>query len=379
MKIGIDFTPTIYDRGVSRYTKNLIRSLMEQPGADLALYGSSFRQNEILKNKAQEILSMAKPVGEYVLKVQNYPPTLLSILWKLGLNPIKKILPDIDVFHSWDWLQPPDKDLPLVSTIHDLAILKYPETAHPKILAAHQQSWKVLRERDAEIITVSQATKRDIIEFLGIPAYRITVIPEALPYEIRLINERLTEEQSEQIKQRLVLTRPYILFVGTREPRKNLKRLIEAWEGIKDEVDLLIAGETGWDESGNYQIPGLRFLGKVTDIELNVLYAEAEAFAYPSLDEGFGLPILEAFYHGTPVITADLPVMLEVAGNAAQLVDPENVQSIRQGIEIVLNENTEEQRTRLQRMIIRMHMFSWHLVAEQTLEVYAKAIERYGK
>ena len=143
------------------------------------------------------------------------------------------------------------------------------------------------------------------------------------------------------------------------------------------EVDLIIAGASGWDETSNYsQIQGLRFLGKVSDQALNVLYAEAEAFVYPSLDEGFGLPILESFYHGTPVITSNLPVLIEVAGNAAELVNPVDITDITRGIALVLNEDKAEQQKRLQRMIIRMHMFSWHLVAEQTVEVYKKAIER---
>jgi glycosyltransferase involved in cell wall biosynthesis len=115
----------------------------------------------------------------------------------------------------------------------------------------------------------------------------------------------------------------------------------------------------------------------VTDIELNVLYAEAEALVFPSLDEGFGLPILEAFYHGTPVITSQVTALVEVAGNAAELVDPLAVEDIRRGIELVLKEDEQAQRSRLQKMIIRSHMFGWHQVANQTLAVYAKAIQHH--
>ena len=377
MKIGIDFTPANYDRGVSRYTKNLIRSLLELPGNDVSFYGSSFRQYDSLRQKAKELIKNTRVVNNYNFSFQKYPPSFLQLLWKFGANPVSKVLPNIDVFHSWDWLQPPDKNIPLVSTIHDLAILKYPETAHPKILAAHKQSWKILKERDAEIIAVSQATKKDIVNFLEIPAYRVHVIPEALPQEIRIINENLSEDQVERLKQELNLQKPFLLFVGTREPRKNLVNLIEAWKPLQKEVDLIIAGASGWDETSNYsQIQGLRFLGKVSDQALNVLYAEAEAFVYPSLDEGFGLPILESFYHGTPVITSNLPVLIEVAGHAAELVNPVDITDITRGIALVLNEDKAEQQKRLQRMIIRMHMFSWHLVAEQTVEVYKKAIER---
>lgn len=376
MKIGLDFTSAIYDRGVSRYTKNLVRALLELGEIDLALYGSSFRQRDQLTRAAQEIVDETR-TKEVELAFQKYPPSALQFLWKLGLNPVRKQIKELDVFHSWDWLQPPDKDIPLVSTIHDLAILKYPETAHPKVLKAHQESWKILKERDAEIIAVSQATKKDVVRLLDIPAYRVHVIPEALPREIRMVNEMLSEEMMERIKIEFDLKKPYLLFVGTREPRKNLNRLIEAWIPMQDHFDLIIAGETGWDGSETQEQPGLRFLGKVTDQVLNVLYAEAEAFVYPSLDEGFGLPVLEAFYHGTPVVTSNVSALIEVAGNAAELVDPEDVEDIRRGIDVITNENPQQQQQRLQRMVIRMHMFSWHLVAEQTLEVYKKAMAKY--
>jgi glycosyltransferase involved in cell wall biosynthesis len=377
MKIGLDFTSAIYDRGVSRYTKNLVRAMLELGNIDLALYGSSFRQHDQLIRAAKEIMDETRSQQNLELAFQKYPPSVLQLLWKMGLNPIKKQIKDLDVFHSWDWLQPPDVDVPLVSTIHDLAIIKYPETAHPKVVKAHQESWKILKERDAEIIAVSQATKKDIVRLLDIPAYRVHVIPEALPREIKMVNEMMSEEMAERIKTEFNLKKPYLLFVGTREPRKNLNRLIEAWIPMQDQFDLIIAGETGWDGSEAQEQLGLRFLGKVTDQVLNVLYAEAEAFVYPSLDEGFGLPILEAFYHGTPVVTSNVSALIEVAGNAAELVDPEDVDDIRRGIDLIVNENPQEQQQRLQRMIIRMHMFSWHLVAEQTLEVYKKAIAKY--
>ena len=379
MKVGIDFTPALYDRGVSRYTTNLVRSLLEKPAVELTLYGSSLRSHQKLTTRAKKVVNAAKVANQPQLHFQQYPPKLHRLIWRFGLNSIQSQLPHLEVFHSWDWLQPPDKKLPLVSTIHDLAMLKYPDVAHPELLKAHQRSWRILKERQAEIIAVSQATKKDIMNFLDIPSFRIHVVPEALPREIRDTNEAMTEQQTEAIKTRLKLDRPYVLFVGTREPRKNLLRLIEAWQPLNDQLDLLIVGAKGWDQTGDvrYHQPNLRFLGKVTDQELKVLYAEAEVFAFPSLDEGFGLPILEAFYHGTPVVTSTANALVEVAGNAAQLVNPESPEDIRGGIQTVLNETADQQRVRLQRMIIRLHMFSWHQTAEQTIEVYRKAIEHH--
>lgn len=376
MKVGIDVTSLLYSRGVSRYTANLVQALTQLSGVDLSLYGSTLRQQAQLKKLAQNVAPRARTV------IQPYPPTLQNFLWNwLKVNPISQSLPGIDVFHSWDWLQPPDKNIPIVSTIHDLAILRYPETAHPRILNMHQQAWRQLKATQAEIIAVSRSTKKDIVELLEIDPRRVHVIYEALPVEIRTVSEQLTEETYQQLQQSLALPEHYLLFVGTREPRKNLKRLIEAWLPMADQVHLVIAGQRGWDETTSPALkkalthPHLHFLGYVSDQALAVLYGEAEVFVYPCVYEGFGLPILEAFYHGTPVVTANVSAMVEVAGNAAELVDPLSVESIRQGIVSVLNEEVEAQRKRLQRMVIRLQMFDWSRIAKETKAVYQTAIE----
>lgn len=374
ISVGIDITATLYGRGVSRYTSNLVRGLLTHPDVKLNMYGSSLRQRSELYKIARELKKESASKANTVIR--SYPPSLYQFLWnKIGYAGVKSVLPDIDVFHSWDWLQPPDKDLPLVSTIHDLAILKFPKTAHPKILNMHSESWKVLKERQAQIIAVSRATQRDIVELLEIPEERVTVIHEALPLEVMQVADSITDEQEEQLSQKLQLDRPYILFVGTREPRKNLKNLIEAWLPLQKEVDLLIAGEEGWDDSENIykSVENLRFLGRVSDQELSVLYTQAAAFAFPSLYEGFGLPILEAFYHGTPVVTSAISSMPEITGNAAELVDPLEPESIREGLQTILNESETQQKTRAQRMIIRQHMFSWKRVVDETVTVYQRA------
>lgn len=367
MNIGLDLTPIIYHRGVSRYTANLTRALTQRADVKVAGFGYSLRQHFELRN-------MIRQLGVTEFEVQNRPQSLMQLQWQLGLNPIKKILPKIDVFHSWDWLQPPDKDLPLVSTIHDVAMLKYPDTAHPKILRMHRRSWKTLRQRQAQIIAVSRTTKNDIVNLLGIPKYQVHVVHEALPVEFKEVSENLTEEQVVATKDRFNLTKPYLLFVGTREPRKNLSRLIEAWRPLAKDYELIIAGEPGWDDTATMKQSNLRFLGKVSDQDLAVLYGEADLFCFPSLYEGFGLPILEAFYHGTPVVTSNVSSMPEVAGNAAELVNPEDVSSIRAGIEKVLNEDLAAQKKRLQQMIIRLQMFGWERVAEETVKVYQQAL-----
>ena len=376
MKIGLDVSSLVYRRGVSRYTSNLMLALLELPDVELLLYGNSLRAHAQLNEELKEQLKSTTP-DKYDLFLGKIPPSILAKLWSLGLRPITNTMPGVEVFHSWDWLQPPDKDLPLVSTIHDLAILKYPETAHPRVLAAHQRSWKILKERQAQILTVTQASKNEIVKLLQIPPERITVTYEALPRAIQETSDRLsaTDELRVQLKKKLKLTRPYILFVGSREPRKNLERLIKAWEPLAGDFDLIVAGEKAWDKSRQLHQVHLRFLGQVTDLELAALYHYTELLAYPSLDEGFGLPILEAFSHGVPVLSSDIPVIKEVAGNAALLVNPNSIEDIRSGLKKLLSEDKAASATRLQRMIIRLHLFNWAKTARTTLEVYRRAIE----
>jgi glycosyltransferase involved in cell wall biosynthesis len=368
MNIGFDITPIIYGRGVSRYTQNLIGALNKESTLKISVLGYSWRQ----KRKLEDFVKEYKISNSTILSI---PPSMMGLLWKLNKSQVKNYLPKIDLFHSWDWIQPPDKNLPLVSTIHDVAMIKYPETAHPRILAAHQRSWKILKERQAQIIAVSRTTKNDIVNLLGIPKYQVQVVHESLPVEFKLTSQLVSEDEAEFIKDKLKLNKPYILFVGTREPRKNLLRLIQAWKPLAKDYQLIVAGERGWDKTEKISHSNLRFLGQVGDRDLAALYGEAEVFCYPSLYEGFGLPILESFFHGTPVVTSNVSSMPEVAGNAAELVNPESTTNIRQGIENILNESLDDQKKRLQKMIIRLQMFSWERVAQETIDVYQKALQ----
>lgn len=374
MKIGIDFTSAIYQRGVSRYTTNLAKALSKLPDLSVNLFGYSFRQHSQLLEYANEI----PKANNFILP---YPPKAVEIAWKFRQLKIQKFIPNLDVFHSWDWMQPPDTSMPIVSTIHDLAILKYPDTAHSKILKAHKRSWEVLKQRRANIIAVSRATKKDIITQLGYAEYLVHVIHEALPEEFKQTALSITQAMETEIANRMMLNKPYLLFVGTREPRKNLERLITAWQSFAQDYDLLIAGDEGWDDSSQTAQKfkhSPRFLGRVSDRELCVLYKNAKIFTFPSLYEGFGLPILESFYFGTPVLTSNNSGMVEVAGNAAELIDPTSITDIRKGIKTILNESQQEQQKRRKRMIIRQQMFSWKQTAAETVKVYETAIKQFS-
>lgn len=376
MRTAIDITSVIYGRGVSRYTSNLVRSLADLEQIDLQLFGTSLRRGDEIREWAETHTPHAS------IDVQRLPTWAMHWAWKFGKLPVAdRFRRRPDLIHSWDWMQPPDEDIPLVSTIHDLAMLQFPETADPTTLKRHQRSWKILREREADIIAVSKATKRDIMRFLEIPAERIHVVYEAVPRETKRVYDLMSEETEQRIIKKYRLQRPFLLAVGTREPRKNLERIIQAWDGLSSDMDLLIAGAEGWDDTGTYQSDawrkkGLHFLGRVSDEVLAVLYETANALVYASLYEGFGLPILESFSHGTPVVASDTSALPEVAGNAAIYVDPHDVHSIRAGIEHLLREDPTTQKKRLQKMIIRLQLFTWERTAQLTAQVYQRAIAR---
>jgi len=235
------------------------------------------------------------------------------------------------------------------------------------LLRVHKSSWKLLRREAQAVIAVSEATKRDIIELLDFDPARVHVVLEALPKESKV---RVTPQQIAVQLATLGLERPYVLFVGTTEPRKNLRRLISAWEPMSKDVDLVIAGAPGWDSLPQHR--HLRVLGRVDAVQLASLYAGARSFVYPSLYEGFGLPILEAFYYGTPVVTSSISSLPEVAGDAAAYCDPLHVDSIRLAIESSLHHRKKFIRAGNR----RLEQFSWKKVARETVAVYESARRR---
>jgi glycosyltransferase involved in cell wall biosynthesis len=304
LRIGIDMSSLVYGRGVSRYTTNLVSALANTRKAELHLYGSAWSQSEWLNSQLSSLARRA-PTGTVKHSlVRKLPGPLHTWLWQHGLDAIRDTTGPLDVIHSWDWLQPPDKHIPLVSTIHDTAIKHFPETAHPEVVRMHEASWRTLRQRQAHVIAVSQATRHDIVQFLEIPPERIHVVYEALPVEFVQQAGTLTDEFVAHVQSTHHLTRPFAFFVGTFEPRKNLPRLLQAWEPLSGVLDLVLAGAAGWEDLSKVSLSPqakahLHIMGKVDDATLMALYASAEMFVYPSMYEGFGLPILESFFFST--------------------------------------------------------------------------------
>lgn len=364
--IGFDMTPMLYGRGVSRYTSNIIRALRAK-NVSIRLFGSSFRANRMLKTMARDFSKengiTAKP------SILAFPPSFLARMW-YGVNRlhIESLMPKVEVFHAWEELVPPTYTTPIVATIHDLAIFRFKELAHPQTLERHTQAYKRLKEYGSHVIAVSEQTKRDLIEVLDFDEKKIHVIPEAIPVEhIVKKSDILPKADLEKF---YGVKKPYFLWVGTQEPRKNLKRAVEAWKKFAKDYDLVIVGASGTKEVSTKD--GVIMPGYLTNAQLASFYTHAELLLFPSLYEGFGLPILEAFQYGCPVVTGNNSGMSETAGEAAVLVDPFSVSSIINGIKhsLRLKGNPEQ----LKKMKAQLSKFSWEKAATKTLEVYKSAL-----
>lgn len=358
MRVAIDISSVIYETGVSWYTRNLVKSLLKIDETDqFLLFGGSLRRERELR---QFVDSVAQKNVES--KIVPFPPILASFLWNnLHRFPIENFIGKVDVFHSSDWTQPPSKAFK-VTTIHDLVPLRFPEISHPQIVKAHKQRLKWVKKEVDKVITVSQATKKEIIELLDISPERINVIPEAPDLSFK----KHPKEDVSNVLKKYRINRDYLLVVGA-DPRKNISAAIQAFVQVRKRMtglNLVIVGRP-WEDIPNME--GVKVLGHIGREELASLYSGAKTLVYTSLYEGFGLPILEAMQLECPVVTSNISSMPEVAGKAAVLVNPKDPSNIAKGIEKAFKEKEEL----IKKGKERAREFSWERTAQETLKVYA--------
>ncbi len=319
MKVGIDISSVIYGTGVSNYTEELINHLEPLLGKGLKTF-----------------------------KFSRYPLSVMEFLWnRLHVLNVENIVGDIDIYHSSDWIQAPSK-AKKVTTVHDLSPFIYPQELDPQIVKVHtaKMAWSV-KECDA-FICVSQNTADDLKRLFGVNDDRIKVIYEAMPSRF-LLQPQVTKNAN------------YVLAIGSRQPRKNIDRLKKACEFLHQK--LIIIGETSMNQVTNNQVT---FTGYISDQDLVNYLANASAFVYPSLYEGFGLPILEAFHFKVPVACSNTSSLPEVAGDAAVYFDPYNIDQMSKAISQAIA-NHDQLITAGTKQLSK---FSWEKTASQTLEVY---------
>ncbi len=284
-------------------------------------------------------------------------PLLYESWVRLGWPKVESVTGPVEVVHATG-LVPAATSSPLVVTVHDLAFLHRPEqfTRHGARLM--NLSLKAIRNRADLVISSSVATTHDCVD-AGISVERIRQVPLGVKIE------PVSEVDIQRVRTRYRLPSEFILFVGTVEPRKNLGRLVSAVERLAT-LPLVVAGVDGWGDQSGLASSNALLLGFVPDSDLAALYAAATIFAYPSEREGFGLPVLEAFAQGTPVVTSRGTSTEEVAGTAAVLIDPFDVESIVEGLRAALADVDAlgaAGRARAGQM-------TWTTAAERTADVY---------
>jgi glycosyltransferase involved in cell wall biosynthesis len=275
--------------------------------------------------------------------------------WYLAALPRKARRDGMDVLHCPTQRAPTRSRVPLVVTVHDLAVLRHPETFNRWTRTYSRLVLPRVARAATRLIAVSEFTKRELVELLEVPPEKVRVIPNA-------VGEPFTSEGDSAAGD-------YVLAVATLEPRKNLPRLVEGYRraGLNG-LPLLVAGAAGW---GDVRVggDGVRLLGEVSDDELARLYRGARAVAYVSLYEGFGLPVLEAMACGAPVVATQNDALAEVSGGAAVLVDPLDPDSIASGLVEAIDRREELRPLGL----ARARVFDWRKVARETVAVYREA------
>jgi alpha-1,3-rhamnosyl/mannosyltransferase len=365
MRVTIDAVPLLVrSAGVKTYLYYWIQHLRKASlGLDIRLF--PFLQGEPYSLNHEG--SIAGPLGT---------SARLGLLYLLNLfpNDICGWLDSrVDLFHTCKLLNPPRR-AKLTATMHDFTCWLLPETHTPANVAADKHfAERILKRADA-LIAVSEATRCDAVRILNLSPEKIRVIHHGVSDTFFSV----TPKDADAVRTRHGLHHPYFLFVGTIEPRKNLDLLLNAYgalpSSIRDEFDLVLAGSPGWAHSEimarlREPAPGLRYLGYVPEQDLPGLVAGAAAFVYPSLYEGFGLPVIQAMAAGTPVITSSVSALRETAGGAALLIDPRSQADLRGAMrDLVTSPSRRAELIDLGRS--NAHRFSWSECARQSLQFF---------
>lgn len=295
--------------------------------------------------------------------------------WLVGASALMQISP-YDVFHGTNYCIPVFAPCPTVVTVHDLSLFRRSQTHEDDNVRRGKRRIPIMIRRATAIIAPSEWTRREILEHFRIAPERVRVIPEAARREMR----PLTADEGAAVRQKHGLDGPYLLFVGTIEPRKNLPVLLRAYDELLRRTShrpkLVICGGGGWKNDEVYRLVtelGLgemvRFLGYVVDEDLPALYSGAECFIYPSIYEGFGLPPLEAMACGTPVITSNASSLPEVVGDSGLMHEPEDYQGLTARLVEILGERSTADHLR-QSGLTRARLFSWDRAARETQALY---------
>lgn len=364
MRIGVDAGRALHGYGgVATYTRQLVNGLARHaPGHEIVIF--DLDRGVHRRDDFERVFGVL-------------PSTVLAA------KATGDELESLDVFHAPGFAMPPPGAPNHVFTLHDLTVLSHPEFHTLDNRVRTMVSIAAALTRGATVIGVSLATRAEAVRLLSLSGETVEVLPP-------ILDPRFTPGGNDELDQaaldRLGIDGAFCLAVGSLEPRKNLGRLLDAWEllnaDLRAEVRLVVVASTGWMEGtvrrrlhAYGREDSIRPLSRVSGLDLAALYRRARVVVFPSLAEGFGLPVAEAMACGAPVVTSDLSAMPEVAGGAAVLVDPGDADDIANGIRRVL-ENTELRRDLRERGPERATRFSAESVVPRLLEIYHRVVQR---
>lgn len=371
MNIGI-VTNTIdtQEGGMGTYTENLVENLLKK---------DKVNQYFLIHTSKYKYARKEKNVFEVTL------PFFSSIPQKLITGTI--YFEEICKKYHLDILHDPNQISPFffksktkkVLTIHDLAVFHYPHT-FGKIANIYSKLFPMVLKNTDFILTDSENSKTDIQNFLDIDSEKIAVVHPGVDKYFKKIEK---EKAKRYLYKKFRIKKPFLLFVGTIEPRKNILRLLKAFDKIRNQVDLklVIVGKIGWKYKEVLSLlnksslkKNVIYLGLVTKQDLLMLYNAAEVFVYPSLYEGFGLPIVEAMGCKTPVITSDTSSLIEIAKDCALCVNPTNEEEIEKAILSIID-NPQLKADLISKGLVRAQNFSWDSTSQKILDCYYNIVK----
>lgn len=374
------------------YGVTVLANGIKADGVDGIGHYTSELGNELIKHNLATVtpISFGTPVPKQLFRGSAETITLerfslltaAAAVWPSGIPGSHRLKEKIDLFHATDHLVPRLGNIPVLATVMDAIPLSHPEWITQRLKTLKISVWRHTIRWADHIITISEYSKQEIVKYFGIKEENISVVSLGVA---KRYFDRVDPIISAHILKKYGLPKMYYLFVGTLQPRKNLERLLRAHEmlpaDLKKSFPLVIVGREGWgcnelvkainkkEEGG--QVYWLKYL---PDTEVIALMQAAQALVYPSLCEGFGLPVLEAFASGLPVVTSNTSALPEVAGDAALLADPEDIESIMDGMKRVV-EDSDLTLTMRKKGLERARKMSWSACAKNTMSLYHQFVD----
>lgn len=372
--IYLDISAAVHHRaGLGRYAESLTRALV---AARPDHYGLFYN-----RERGIEPLAGLEHLPARTVALGYKPWRMLVWLGQLACVGLDRMLPNAELFHATEHLLPPLRTIPTVLTVHDLIFRRLPAHHKPLNRWYLNSTLPLYCRRASHVITISECSRRDLVAAYDLPPEKITVIHEAAAPHFCLQPPEIVTA----VRARYNLPARYLLFVGAIEPRKNLARLLAAFETIHAEGlsdGLVIVGRRGWlydDFFARLERSPARdaviFPGYVPDEDLPAIYTGAQTVVFPSLYEGFGLPVLEAMACGTPVAASSTSSIPEVGGDAALYFDPTDVEQITKATRRLLRDAALREEMRA-RGLAQAARFSWERAATETLNIYNRLLTR---